>query len=123
MMIMNHRSRGNTPSVDSRARHGRVDAIQVARAAAAPGRPTRRVRDASIPIATHATARSRSPRAIHSVVASTLRGIRANGSTTRAITTPAMRRAAATPRARMPRPVVVAMHPRYRPAPVHFCGG
>ena len=48
--IMSQRSSGSIPSVDSRARHGRVDASHEARAAGAPGRRTSRVRAAIMPM-------------------------------------------------------------------------
>ena len=69
-MINSHRSSGSIPRVDSRARHGRVAASHAARAAAAPGRRTSRVRDDNIPITTHATASARRMRAIHAIVRS-----------------------------------------------------
>ena len=118
MMISNQRSSGSIPSVDSRARHGRVAASHAARAAAAPGRRTRRVRADSIPITTHATASTRRARASHAIATSRSKPaapcstrIRAAGSalvartsgTTAAMLAPSASRSAAATTARMVR--------------------
>ena len=70
MPSSSQRSSGSSPSVDSRARHGRVAPSHVARAAAAPGRRTSRVRDANTPITSQSPASSSSPRAIQAIAMS-----------------------------------------------------